>query len=473
MIVVRSTRVVLREGVQPASIHIDDGRIIRILAHGETADVRQVIDLGNLVVSPGIVDTHVHINEPGRTEWEGFDTATSAAAAGGVTTLVDMPLNSIPATTNVAGLEAKQAAASRACHVDVAFWGGVVPGNSTDLEALVDAGVCGFKCFLAPSGVEEFKKVDENDLRQALPILARRNVPLLVHAETPALLRGFKAGANFITGDGAPPPSRTYADASPRISSPRLGIAAGAPHQAYEAYLATRPPESEIDAIRMMIRLAEEFAVLTHIVHVSTAAAVEDLARAQSDGVPVTAETCPHYLTFAAEDIQEGATEFKCAPPIREGANRDQLWEGLRQGVIGMIVTDHSPSPPVLKVPGDFMRAWGGIASLELSLAAVWTGASARGFGPTDLARWMSMAPAALAGLTDRKGAIAPGRDADLVAWDPDAEFVVDPCNLKQRHKQTPYAGRRLRGMVRRTFLRGTLVWDGERAQSPPSGRLL
>jgi len=443
LIVIRSTRVVLPEGVQPASIHIADGRITRILPHAETADVRQVIDLENLVVSPGIVDTHVHVNEPGRTEWEGFDTATRAAAAGGVTTVVDMPLNSIPATTSVAGLQAKQAAAAGSCHVNVAFWGGVVPGNAPDLEPLVDAGVCGFKCFLAPSGVEEFRHVDEHDLRQALPILAKRNVPLLVHAETPALLKTFHAGS----------PHQTYTS--------------------YQTYLVTRPPEAEVDAIRMMIRLAEEFAVLTHIVHVSAGAALEDLARAQSDGVPVTAETCPHYLTFAAEEIPDGATEFKCAPPIRDASNRDALWNGLQNGVLGLVVTDHSPSPVILKTPGDFKRAWGGIASLELSLAAVWTAASARGFGPGDIARWMSRAPSALAGLSDRKGSIAPGRDADLIAWDPDAEFAVDPCNLQQRHKHTPYAGRRLRGMVRKTFVCGALVWDGDRLLSPGSGRLL
>jgi len=363
-----------------------------------------------------------------------------------------MPLNSIPPTTNVVGLRAKMAAADQGCFVDVGFWGGVVPGNARHLEPLVDAGVCGFKCFLTPSGVAEFPEVDEADLREVLPILAKRNVPLLVHAETPALLRKF-----------VPHPSY-HADPSDPACQP---------YKSYRGYLDTRPPESEIDAIRMMIRLAEEFAVLTHIVHVSAGAAIDDLAQAQADGVPITAETCPHYLTFAAEEIPDGATEFKCAPPVREGANREVLWNGLRNGVLGMIVTDHSPSPPDLKTPGDFLRAWGGIPSLELSLAAVWTGASARGFSPAHVARWMSAAPAALAGLTDRKGAIAPGRDADLVVWDPDAEFVVDPCNLQQRHKYTPYAGRRLRGIVRKTFVRGTLVWDGDRLQSSPPGRLL
>ena len=451
--IIRSTRVVLPEGVRPASVHIADGRIVRVLDHDETTGVREIVDLGDLVVSPGLVDTHVHINEPGRTEWEGFDTATRAAVAGGVTTLVDMPLNSVPATTSVAGLRAKRSAAEGRCHADVAFWGGVVPGNTGALEPLIDAGVCGFKCFLVPSGVDEFLPVGEQDLRAALPILARRNVPLLVHAESPA----------FIT-----PVDSSDASGSPRLPGPpRLAC------QPYETYLSTRPPESEVEAVRMMIRLAEQFAVLTHIVHVAAAGVIDELARAQAAGVPITGETCPHYLAFAADEIADGATEFKCAPPIRGARHRDALWDGLRRGVLGLVATDHSPAPPRMKTPGDFARAWGGISSLELSLAAVWTGASARGFGPGDIARWMSTAPAALAGLSDRKGAIAPGRDADLTAWDPDAEFVVDPCRLQQRHKLTPYAGRPLRGLVRKTWLRGTLAWDGDRPVSPPTGRLL
>jgi allantoinase len=442
VLVVRSRNVVLPEGLQPASVHIADGRIVRVLAHDETAEAREVADFGELVVSPGIVDTHVHINEPGRAEWEGFDTATRAAAAGGVTTLVDMPLNSVPPTTSVEGLEAKRRAAGRTCHVDVSFWGGVVPENASEIDALIDAGVCGFKCFLVPSGVDEFPAVDEAVLRRVMPILARRNVPLLVHAEAPGLIRAFDASG---------------------ASDPSL----------YESYLSTRPAEAEIEAVRMMIRLAEEFAVLTHIVHVAASGVVDELANAQAAGVPITAETCPHYLTFAAIDVPDGATEFKCAPPIREEPHREALWSGLGRGVLGLVATDHSPSPPDLKTPGDFVRAWGGIASLELSLPAVWTGAAARGFSVADVARWTSAAPAALAGLTDRKGAVAPGRDADLVVWDPDAEFVVDPCSLQQRHKLTPYAGRRLRGMVRKTFLRGAIVWDGERPAPAPLGRLL
>ena len=437
MPVIRSRRIVCPDGTRPASVHIEGQQISRIADHDAVLPYEELLDVGDLVVSPGLVDTHVHINEPGRTEWEGFATATRAAAAGGVTTLVDMPLNSIPATTSREALGRKRQAAERRCHVDVAFWGGVVPGNVAELEPLIDDGVCGFKCFLVPSGVDEFPAVDEGDLRLALPVLARRNVPLLVHAESPPFIR-------------------------PSPSSSR-----------YVDYLATRPPQAEVEAVRMMIRHAEEFAVLTHIVHVSSAEAVEALAAAQAAGVPITAETCPHYLTFSATDVADGATAFKCAPPIREAVHREALWDGLRRGVLGLVVTDHSPAPPALKSGGDFSRAWGGIASLELSLAATWSGASARGFGFADVARWMSLAPAALAGLGDRKGTIAPGRDADLIVWDPDAEFVVDPCTLKQRHKLTPYEGRRLRGIVRKTFLRGQLVWDSVEGIAAPAGRLL
>jgi allantoinase len=437
--VIRSQQVVLPDGVRSASIHIADGRISRVGDHHDVTSYDEVVDLGQLVVSPGIVDTHVHVNEPGRTEWEGFETATAAAAAGGVTFLVDMPLNSIPATTSVEALQAKREAAGGRCRVDVGFWGGVVPGNAGEIERLIDAGVCGFKCFLVPSGVDEFLPVNERDLREVLPILARRNVPLLVHAESPDVIAS--AG---------------------RSSDPPLVDRAR-----YRTYLNTRPPEAELRAIALMIGLAEEFTVLTHIVHVAAAGAVDLLARAQEAGVPITAETCPHYLTFDAESIADGATLLKCAPPIREGAHREALWEGLRRGVLGLVATDHSPAPLPMKTAGDFMQAWGGVASLELSLAAVWTGARARGFGVSDLARWMSLAPAALAGQSDRKGAIAVGRDADLVAWDPDAEFTVDPSRLQQRHKATPYEGRRLRGIVRKTFLRGQMVWDRDAPAMP------
>jgi len=436
-LIIRSARVVLPDAVRPASIIIENGRIAAI----GSPDVRADFEYGDLAISPGIVDTHVHVNEPGRTEWEGFDTATRAAAAGGVTTIVDMPLNSIPATTTVDALERKRAAARGQCHVDVGFWGGVVPGNHGELDALVDAGVRGFKCFLVPSGVEEFPAVEEADLRRALPVLAQRRVPLLVHAEDPHRIVGAE------------------------LARP------------YTSYLATRPPAAEVDAIRLMVRLASEYGVRTHIVHVAAAEAVDEIARARASGVPITAETCPHYLTFAAEEVPDGATLFKCAPPIRESRHRDALWDGLRRGALDLVATDHSPAPPALKCAGDFLRAWGGIASLELSLAATWTrlravGASAR-LGLTDLARWMSAAPASLAGLADRKGAIAIGRDADLIVWDPDAAFIVDAAALQQRHKLTPYAGRRLTGVVRTTLLRGEPVWNDGRLVKRGVGRLL
>ncbi len=447
MLVVRSNRIILPEGERSAALHIRNGVIERIVEYAsEDPTGAGVFNVPDLVVSPGIVDTHVHINEPGRTEWEGFDTATRAAAAGGVTTLVDMPLNSVPATTTVTSLHAKIEAARAQCHVDVGFWGGVVPGNAGDLDPLVDAGVRGFKCFLVPSGVDEFPAVNESDLRIALPILARRKVPLLVHAEEPS-----------------------------RITHPT--------HPTYQSYLASRPPSSELEAIRLMVRLAEEFRTPVHIVHVSSTEGVEAIASAKAAWVPITAETCPHYLTFAAGDIPDGATLFKCAPPIREAAHRDALWRGLENGALDMIVTDHSPAPPALKTPGDFVHAWGGIASLELSLAATFTSlrsqVSSLRIETSELsvlcllARWMSAAPAALAGLGERKGRIAVGYDADLVVWDPDVDFVVEPAQLHQRHKLTPYAGRSLFGTVLTTFVRGERVWDKGRLTRAYGGRML
>ena len=457
MITIRSSRVVLPDGERAAAIAIANGVIARVTDLRPTPNLRpsgalgtevgggtEVQDFGDLVVSPGIVDTHVHLNEPGRTEWEGFDTGTRAAAAGGVTTLVDMPLNSIPATTSAAALEAKRAAARGQMHVDVGFWGGVVPGNDGELGGLADAGVRGFKCFLVPSGVDEFPCVGEEDLRRALPVLARRDLPLLVHAEAPACIRS--------------------ADARLQAS-------------VYATYLATRPPEAEVEAIRLVVRLAREFGVRVHIVHVAAAEAVAEIEQAKGDGVPITAETCPHYLTFAAEEIPDGATEYKCAPPIREASHRAALWDGLQRGVLDLIATDHSPAPPSMKCRGDFMRAWGGIASLEVVLAAVWTGGIAR-LKPCatyrrEMARWMSEQPAALAGLGDRKGRIAEGLDADLVVWDPEAEFTVDANRLEQRHKLSPYAGARLRGRVHSTFVRGQRVWHDGAADAASAGRLL
>ena len=455
MLVVRSQRVVLPEGERAAALLIDEGKIERIVEYSSDDPTgASVFDVPELVVSPGLVDTHVHINEPGRSEWEGFDSATRAAAAGGVTTLIDMPLNSVPATTTVRGLHAKVEAARAQCHVDVGFWGGLVPGNAAELDGLIDAGVRGFKCFLVPSGVEEFPAVTEADLRLALPILARRHVPLLVHAESPELLNPQSV-----------------------ISNP----------QSYRAYLTSRPPESEVAAVRLMIRLAEEFATRVHIVHVSSAEAVAAIAGAKAGWVPITAETCPHYLTFAAGEIRDGATEFKCAPPLRDVSHRAALWDGLASGALDLIATDHSPAPPALKTPGDFARAWGGIASLELSLAATYTSLTAQLSSLSEssdvrlersavlslLARWMSAAPASLAGLGERKGRIAEGFDADLVVWDPEAAFQVEPARLQQRHKLTPYAGRSLFGTVLTTFVRGERVWDKHRLARAYGGRLL
>jgi allantoinase len=452
---------VLPHEVQPASLSIQDGIIEDIGGYDVPPGCEKVVDVGDLVISPGIVDTHVHVNEPGRTEWEGFDTATRAAAAGGVTTIVDMPLNSVPATTTVAALEAKRSSARGRCHVDVGFWGGVVPGNAADLEPLVDAGVRGFKCFLVPSGVDEFPPVAEADLRQVMTVLARRGAPLLVHAESPAVI------------------ARSDRSAVPHCGS-------------YQVYLATRPPEAEVEAVHLMIGLAREFRTSIHIVHVAAAAAADEIARARHEGVAVTAETCPHYLTFAAEEIPDGATEFKCAPPIRESRHRDALKSALYRGVLSLVATDHSPSPPAMKCSGDFLRAWGGIGSLELSLAAVWTSLDglrdprygqvpngALSFVPQQaepplarLAAWMSAAPAALARLT-RKGRIAVGCDADFVVWDPDGTRTVEPLALHQRHKLTPYAGRTLRGVVHATFLRGRQIWDGTRLTCSGAGELL
>ena len=441
-LIVRGERVVLSGGMRAASLHIREGRIASVGKYGDRpAGVRE-IDARELVVMPGLVDTHVHINEPGRSDWEGFAHATRAAAAGGVTTLVDMPLNSIPSTTTVDAFHRKREAAAGQCHVDVGFWGGVVPGNVPDLEPLARAGVLGYKCFLCPSGVDEFQHVTETDLRAALPVLASLGLPLLAHAELPHMLRE---------------PARA---ADPR---------------SYSVWLESRPPESEHAAIDMLLRLARESGARVHIVHLASSAAVARIAAAREAGVAATVETCPHYLTFAAEEIPDGAPAFKCAPPVRGRADRDGLWSGLVDGAIDLVATDHSPAPPALKNldDGDVLKAWGGIASLQIGLAAVWTGAAARGVPVERLGRWLSEAPARLAGLDRSKGSIAPGHDADLVIFDPDTDHVVDPSTLYHRHPVTPYAGMRLRGRVHTTILRGEIVFDENRFARPPAGRIV
>jgi allantoinase len=438
--VVRSQRVVFPDGTRPAALLIDEGKIAAVFPHGAIPVSCRVEDMGDRVVMPGLVDTHVHLNEPGRTAWEGFATGTQAAAAGGVTTLVDMPLNSSPVTTSVAALQQKISAAQGQLWVDVGFHAGVVPGQTAQLEALIESGVLGAKAFLVHSGIDDFPAAGEATLRAALPILARHGVPLLAHAEV----------------ESVPPPPRGASNS-------------------YAAWLASRPRAWENDAIALLIRLCREYRAPLHIVHLASAEAVPMLIRAKVEKLPITVETCPHYLFFHAEEIADGATAYKCAPPIREQTNNEQLWGALLQGTIDMVCTDHSPCPPSMKslAAGDFFQAWGGIASLQWSLPAVWT--ATRGTRPAfhTLAQWLCARPAKLAGLGRRKGALAPGYDADLVVWDPDVVFEVRPEATYHRHKVSPYHGRMLYGAVERTYLRGTLVAERGTVKAGATGKTL
>ncbi len=438
-LVIRGRRVALPDGIRAATVRIDAGAIESVDNYDAELGETKVIDAGDCVVMSGIVDTHVHVNEPGRADWEGFESATRAAAAGGVTTIVDMPLNSIPATTTIAALREKIAAARGKCVVDVGFWGGVVPGNEDQLEPLLEAGALGFKAFLVPSGVAEFEAIGDAELGRAMERLARRAV-LLVHAE----------------------------------HEPALTAIEGRSRQPYDEYLASRPPVCEERAIERMIDLSRATACRVHIVHLASGTAIDAIRAAKQEGIPLTVETCPHYLMVAADEIEDGDTAWKCAPPIREIVHREALWGGLADGTIDLVASDHSPCPPDLKqsADGNFVTAWGGIASLELSLAVVWTAAHSRGFDVAAIAQWMCDQPARLASLDDRKGAIAVGRDADLVIWDPDRTFKVDGEKLHQRHGLTPYQGRTLHGVVEQTYVRGRCVYDnGDFAA--PSGVLL
>jgi allantoinase len=451
----RSRRVVTPQGERDACVLIDGEQIVDILSPDAMPTDIACEDLGTLALLPGLVDAHTHINEPGRTEWEGFATATRAAAAGGFTTVIDMPLNSLPETTNVDALEEKRAAARGEALIDYALWGGAVDGNQHELEPLARAGVPGFKCFLIYPGCDGFTEIDRANLELAAPHIARTGLPLLVHAEL--------AGA---------------IDAA--MQKLERG---GCDWRKYSTYLASRPDEAELEAIAMMLDLCHAHGFRLHIVHLSTARTLPMLAAAKAEGLPLTVETCPHYLHAAAEDIADGATLFKCAPPIRSRANREELWQALRDGIIDLIATDHSPCPPHMKrleatQPGEeagrFDEAWGGIASLSAALPVLWTECSARNIPLTDLTRWLSLAPAQLAGLAHSIGSIEPGKHASLVAFDTDATLTLAPEHLHYRHKISPYMGEKLRGIVRHTWVRGKLVYssrNGEAFFAVPLGR--
>jgi allantoinase len=440
-----SNRVVTPQGTKPGALLVENGTIQAICRISEVPADAVFHHCGEDAILPGLVDTHVHINQPGRTHWEGFYTATRAAAAGGYTTLVDMPLNCLPETTTVSALEEKRSAAEGECFVDWAAWGGVVANNREHILPLAQAGVLGFKCFLIYPGCDGFTMIDQRQLEASLPYVAQSGLPLLVHAE---------------------------------LAEP-IDLATKALHDAdwrsYATYLASRPDQAELEAIRLLIRLCRQYNFRLHIVHLSTALALEELRAAKAEGLPITIETCPHYLHFAAEQIADGKTLLKCAPPIRSKANQQQLWQGLRNGVIDMIVTDHSPCPPAMKSAetGRFDQAWGGIASLSLAASVIQTECVQRGFTLDDIARWMSTAPAALAGIGDHAGALQTGRDASFVIFNPEAEFTVTAERLHYRHAISPYLGQTLRGVVKATYLRGDPIYRDGHFASSPSGREL
>ncbi|MEO7310968.1 MAG: allantoinase AllB [Chitinophagaceae bacterium] len=422
-----SKRVVTPDGVKPAYVIINEG-IITGVAPTLPKDFEGVIThLENLVLMPGIIDPHVHINEPGRASWEGFDTATKAALAGGITTLVDMPLNASPVTTTVKAFQLKLASTQNQLHTNCGFWGGIIPGNESEIEGLIAAGVMGFKAFLTHSGIDEFPNLTEADLRKAMPIIAKQGLPLLVHCELDD--KGHKSFSDD--------------------------------ERSYENYLSSRPKKWEDDAIALMIRLCEEFHCRTHIVHLSSAQSIEQIKKAKQKGLPLTAETGQHYLYFNAEEIADGQTQFKCAPPIREAKNNELLLQALQDGTIDFVATDHSPAPPALKQieTGDFMKAWGGISSIQFALPVLWTAAKKRNATLNDIARWLSENPAKLAGVQNAKGKIAVGFDADLLAWDDEKTFVVTEDIIRHKHKITPYLGETLSGVVQQTWLAGEKVF--------------
>lgn len=439
MIAIRSKHTITPDGMKAAIVIINNGIIADVLNEIPVDFNGKIMDATDKILMAGVIDPHVHINEPGRTDWEGFDTATKSAIAGGVTTLTDMPLNSSPVTTSVKAFEEKLAATKNKLHANVGFWGGVIPGNTDELEGLIDKGVLGFKAFLTHSGIDEFPNATEEDLRKAMPVLAKYNLPLLVHCELSD-------------------------DNHPCIGNPNV----------YKNYLATRPKKWEDDAITMMIRLCEEFNCRTHIVHLSSFNSIEQIKIAKQKGLPLTVETGQHYLYFNAEEIPDGQTQYKCAPPIREKKNNEQLWQALKDGIIDFVATDHSPATPDLKEmeSGDFMKAWGGIASIQFALPVLWTAAKKRNCSFTDIAKWLSENPAKLIGKETKKGKIAKGYDADLVIWS-DEKFTVNKENIHHKHKITPYLNEELFGVVEQTFLGGVKVYDHNNFTVLNNGQLI
>lgn len=427
---IHSERVITPDGVCEAIVLIKNGKIADVVDE-LTIDDFAVIDVGRKVLMPGVVDPHVHINEPGRTEWEGFDTATKAAIAGGITTLVDMPLNSSPVTTTAKAFDEKIKSANGKLHTNCGFWGGIIPGNTREIEPLIEKGVLGFKAFLTHSGIDEFPNVTESDLRKAMPLIAKHKLPLLVHCE----LQGLAIPSPKERGQGV---------------------------RSYNNYLSSRPKKWEDDAIALMIRLCEEFNCRVHIVHLSSADSIEQIADAKQRSLPLTVETGQHYLYFGAEEIKDGQTQFKCAPPIREKDNNEKLWQALKDGIIDFVATDHSPAPPAMKelVSGDFRKAWGGISSIQFALSVLWTAAEKRDCSMVNILKWLCENPAKLTGLKNLKGKIAIGYDADFVVWDPEKKFTVREDIIHHKHKITPYLNNELYGVVEQTWLKGEKVFD-------------
>jgi allantoinase len=455
-LIVRSRRVITAGAAGPASIHIRGGKIVGVMPFSDAPTGCLLDEAGDAVVMPGVVDTHVQVNGAGRPGGEAFESTTRAAAAGGITTVMDLPLNGMTATTTVEAVGAKRQAAEGMSHVDVGFWGGVVPGNARELAPMLEAGVFGFKCSLVSSSTGPGRAVSEGDLRVAMPAITALGVPLLVHAELPARI------------DAARGRQRAPGAFLARLLSRRRS------GRRYDRYLESRPKDLENDAIALVIALCREFGTQIHVAPLSSSDALSPLFHARSARLPITAETCPHYLSFVAEEIADGATAFKCAPPIRGRENREFLWAALAGGLIQMVASDHSEATATMKAlpAGDFTRASPGLSSLQFSLPAMWTGAVNRRYTLNQLTDWMCRMPARLAGL-DRKGAIEPGYDADLVVFDSDAEFAVEASTLQQRGTPTPYLGTRLRGVVERTYLRGERIYERGKAIEKPRGRVL